>query len=176
MRAIFLDRDGVINRAYVRDGKPYPPLTINEVEILPGVKTALEKLKESGFLLVVVTNQPDVSRGIVTREKVVEINEYLNSILPIDEFITCYHDDGEDCECRKPKPGMILDAVEKYNLSVNDSYMVGDRWKDIEAGNNAGCKTIFLDYDYNEKKPTEFNYKVESLYDSVNIILESQNI
>ena len=101
-RAVFLDRDGVLNRAIVRDGRPYPPRNLSELEILPGVEPALGKLQAAGFLLIVVTNQPDVARGVTTREEVEKINAALGSVLPIDEFRTCYHDTNAGCECRKP--------------------------------------------------------------------------
>jgi D-glycero-D-manno-heptose 1,7-bisphosphate phosphatase len=170
-KAVFLDRDGVINRAIVREGKPCPPANLAELEILPGVAQALEKLRAAGFLLVVVTNQPDVARGTTRREVVEEINTSLAAELPIDEFRTCYHDSGDGCECRKPKPGALLIAAKQYGLDIAQSYMVGDRWRDIEAGQKAGCKTIFVDYCYDEKQPNTFDYKVASLAEATVIIL-----
>ena len=170
-KAVFLDRDGVINRASVREGKPCPPANLAELEILPGVAQALEKLRAAGFLLVVVTNQPDVARGTTRREVVEEINTSLAAELPIDEFRTCYHDSGDGCECRKPKPGALLIAAKQYGLDIAQSYMVGDRWRDIEAGQKAGCKTIFVDYCYDEKQPNTFDYKVASLAEATVIIL-----
>ena len=106
-RAVFLDRDGVLNRAVVREGKPYPPANVGEMEILPGVQESLEALRAAGFLLIVVTNQPDVARGTATRAAVEAINAALGEALPIDEFRTCFHDSGFGCDCRKPKPRRI---------------------------------------------------------------------
>jgi len=170
-RAVFLDRDGVINRAHVREGKPYPPSGWAEIEILPDVPQALMTLRRAGFLLIVVTNQPDVARGTTSREAVEEINKHLALHLAIDEFYTCFHDTQDGCECRKPQPGSLLAAARKYTIDLGSSYMVGDRWKDIEAGRRAGCKTIFIDYGYTEKQPESVDYRVSSLLDAAHIIL-----
>jgi D-glycero-D-manno-heptose 1,7-bisphosphate phosphatase len=170
-KAVFLDRDGVINRAVVRDGKPYPPADLSETEILPGVEDALLDLKAANYLLIVITNQPDVARGTTARETVDGINAFLGSRLPIDEFRTCYHDSGDGCDCRKPLPGSILSAAQKYGIDLSASFMVGDRWRDIEAGQNAGCRTIFIDYGYNEKQPATEVRRVSSLKEAANVIL-----
>jgi D-glycero-D-manno-heptose 1,7-bisphosphate phosphatase len=170
-RAVFLDRDGVINRAIVRDKKPYPPRTLNDLKILPGVLEALQDLHKAGWLLIVVTNQPDVSRGITNISDVEAINRYLMDSLPIDEIRTCYHDDQDICRCRKPMPGLLIAAAETHNINLSSSFMVGDRWRDIIAGNNAGCKTIFIDYGYDEQQPNEFNYLADSLFHASEIIL-----
>jgi len=170
-RAVFLDRDGVINRAMVRDGKPYPPANLAEMEILPGVLDALTKLHNAEFMLIVVTNQPDVARGTTPMAAVEEINNYLYSCLPIDEFRTCYHDSGDGCDCRKPLPGAIMAAAIQHGIALGGSYMIGDRWRDIEAGQRAGCKTIFIDYGYDEKQPESVNYRVRSLKEASQFIL-----
>ena len=153
-RAVFLDRDGVINRSITRDGKPYPPSSVAEVEILSGVSEALEKLKDVGFLLVCVTNQPDVARRTQKKEIVEAIHELLLESLCIDEILVCYHDDQDKCKCRKPLPGMLLDAADRLEIDLKQSFMVGDRWRDIEAGQNAGCRAILIEYDYKEKGPS----------------------
>ncbi len=152
-RAVFLDRDGVINRCVIRDRKPYPPSFPEEVEILPGVSEALRRLKKAGFLLICVTNQPDVARGKQRREIVELIHENLLKSLPLDKIMVCYHDDSDRCRCRKPLPGMFLDAALEFSINLKESFMVGDRWRDIEAGQNAGCKTILIDYGYKERDP-----------------------
>lgn len=170
-RAIFLDRDGVINRSIIRNGKPYPPLSIDQVEILPGVEMALSQLQSAGFLLIVVTNQPDVARGSVTEDEVQEINQLLARQLPIDSFRVCFHDDRDNCNCRKPMPGLLLDACREYDIDIGVSYMIGDRWRDVEAGNNAGCKSIYINYNYDEKRPSHFYFQVNSLVEAVDIIL-----
>jgi D-glycero-D-manno-heptose 1,7-bisphosphate phosphatase len=170
-RAVFLDRDGVINRAIVRDGKPYPPAHVGELEVLPGVAAALQRLKTAGYLLVVVTNQPDVARGTQSRAMVEAIHARLASILPIDEFRACYHDDGDACACRKPKPGLILDSARAHNLDLAASVAVGDRWRDVEAGEHAGCATVFLDHGYEERKPQKPDAVFASLPEAAEWIL-----
>jgi len=173
-KAIFLDRDGVLNRALIREGRPYPPQNINEVEILAGVPIALKLLKSAGFLLITVSNQPDVARGTLSRETVDAINSLLCAQLPIDHFVMCYHDNGDRCECRKPKPGMIISSASKFNIDLGKSYMIGDRWRDIVAGSVAGCKTVFLDYKYDEQRPESFNYITESLLEAAKLILSAE--
>lgn len=170
-RAVFLDRDGVINRAIVRDGKPYPPADLSALEILPGVSDAMHMLNEAGWLIIVVTNQPDVARGTTLKVDVEAINAHLQNCLPIYEFRTCYHDSGDGCSCRKPLPGALFAAADAHGIDLASSYMVGDRWRDTEAGERAGCKTIFLDYGYDEMQPRNFNYRVRSLAEAVEIIL-----
>lgn len=170
-RAVFLDRDGVINRALERGGVPRPPSSPEELEILPGVPEALARLKSAGFRLVVVTNQPDVARGVLSRESVERIHSVMSSALPIDEFRVCWHDDNDRCGCRKPKPGMLLDAAREADLDLRSSYMVGDRWRDMEAGESAGCITVFVDAGYQERRPPGFSARVRSLAEGADWIL-----
>lgn len=148
--AVFLDRDGVINRTFVVDGVPHPPQSVAECEILPGVFDALSSLKELGLPLIVVTNQPDVARGSQTRLAVDTINAYLASMLPIDAFYVCCHDNADKCECRKPKPGMLLRAAREHGIDLSRSFMVGDRYSDILAGAAAGCRTLLIDLPYSQ--------------------------
>ena len=171
-RAVFLDRDGVINRAIVREGRPYPPKGLQELEILPGTLEALNRLHEAGFRLIVVTNQPDVARGKQARKTVEEIHTELNAQLPLDDIRVCYHDDSDHCVCRKPEPGMLLGASKDANLDLPTSFVVGDRWRDIEAGYRAGCITVFIDYNYAEKEPRQPHKKVSSLSEAADWILQ----
>ena len=152
-RAVFLDRDGVLNRAIVRNGKPYPPRNLAEVDILDGVSEAVASLQRAGFLTVVVTNQPDVARGTTPRDLVDTINNRMKAELGLDAVLTCFHDNAENCDCRKPKAGLLLQARDAYGLDLASSFMIGDRWRDIEAGINAGCRTAFIDYHYDEPRP-----------------------
>jgi D-glycero-D-manno-heptose 1,7-bisphosphate phosphatase len=170
-RAVFLDRDGVINRVVLREKKPYPPASERELEILPGVADALLQLKAAGFLLIVVSNQPDVARGTSSLSVVESINQALGAALPIDEFKMCYHDSSANCACRKPRPGMLLDAAHKWNIDLSRSFMVGDRWRDTEAGQAAGCDTFFIDYGYDEKQPEQVDHRVGSLLEAAKVIL-----
>lgn len=135
----------------MRNGRPYPPASLAEMEIAEGVLQALQALKDAGFLLIGVTNQPDVARGTQKQEVVESINLALMRALPLDEILVCYHDDGDDCACRKPKPGLLYQAAESYAIDLKTSFMIGDRWKDVEAGRQAGCKTVLIDYHYAEK-------------------------
>ena len=154
LKAVFLDRDGVLNRTILRHGKPHPPATLEELEILPGVPQALADLKECGFLLLVVTNQPDVARGTQRRATVESLHAALTKNLPIDDFFVCYHDDPDNCDCRKPKPGLLLQAAARYDLDLSSSYLIGDRWRDIDAGHAAGCATVWIDAGYTERGPS----------------------
>ncbi len=173
-RAVFLDRDGVINRAFVKDGKPLPPPTIEQLEILPGVPEALQALKQGGYKLLVVTNQPDINRGTVSKGTVDAMHQDLSAHLPIDEFFVCRHTDADQCDCRKPLPGMLLEAAQKHNIDMSASFMVGDRWRDVEAGYNAGCRTVLIDYGYSEKAPDRMpDFRVKSLREAADWILRS---
>ena len=169
-RAVFLDRDGVLNRAPIRKGRPYTPNSVSELEVLPGVPEALDRLREAGFRLIVVTNQPDVARGTQRREAVEAINSALSVQLGINDFRVCYHDDGDGCNCRKPAPGLLLAAAQEGQLDLSSCFMIGDRWRDIEAGRRVGCATIFIDYGYDEKQPTDFHVRVQSLAEAADYI------
>ena len=174
--AVFLDRDGVINRAIIREGKPYPPRKLEEFEILPGAISSINRLADSGFVLIGITNQPDVARGIQSRENVEAFNALIQSKLPISEIFVCYHDSIDQCNCRKPKPGLILRAVEKYGIDLSRSWMVGDRWKDIAAGIAVGLKTIFIDYHYTESyEGFTADYMVDDTALIADLILRRQN-
>ena len=172
LKAVFLDRDGVLNEPIVIDGKPYPPNNLSELIIYPGASNNLKRLRALGYLLVVVTNQPDVARGKTSLETVNSINNAIKDKLPVDLILTCFHDDNDGCNCRKPKFGMFLNAAAQLSLNLNDCYMIGDRWKDIQAGENASCKTIFVDRRYTERRPAAPDYEVSDLREAVNIIEE----
>jgi D-glycero-D-manno-heptose 1,7-bisphosphate phosphatase len=170
-RAVFLDRDGVINAAVVRDGKPYPPADVHALEILPGVAEALAELRGAGFTLVVVTNQPDVARGTTPRATVDAIHERLRATLGLDAIYACFHDNTDHCGCRKPRPGMLVDAARDLGLDLQASWMVGDRWRDVDAGIAAGCHTIWVNQHYAEPAPTQFDVEVGSLAEAARFIL-----
>ena len=171
-RAVFLDRDGVLNEAPVRDGTPFPPATLAELHILPGTAEALARLKEREFLLLVVTNQPDVARGRQKRAVVEEICRRLRVELPLDDIFTCYHDDGDACDCRKPLPGLMIRAAQQYGIDLSRSFLTGDRWRDIDAGARAGCRTVWIDRGYAERSPSSTpDARVNSLPEAVDWIL-----
>jgi D-glycero-D-manno-heptose 1,7-bisphosphate phosphatase len=168
---MFLDRDGVINRAVIREGIPCPPASLNELEILPGVPAALNALKAGGYQLVVVTNQPDVARGSTSLQLVGDIHARLADTLALDAILTCFHDDSDDCECRKPKPGLLLQAARELSLDLASSFMIGDRWRDVEAGRRAGCRTFYVDQGYEERMPVCTDFRVDSLSQAAGVVL-----
>ncbi len=172
-RAVFLDRDGIINRSVVSNGKPYPPATLAELEILPGVADALRRLKAAGFLTIVATNQPDVATGKQSRAIVDAIHAHMRATLEIDDIRVCFCVEGPDCPCYKPKPGLLVDAAKDWNVDLGQSFMVGDRWRDIGAGHAAGCSTFFVDYGYDEALTFTPNHTVSGLSEAADIILAS---
>jgi D-glycero-D-manno-heptose 1,7-bisphosphate phosphatase len=139
---VFLDRDGVLNRSVYRDGVASPPNSLDDFELLPGVRDAVDQLKDAGYVLVVVTNQPDIARGTQSASVVDAMNEVVRRELGIDAILVCPHDDADECACRKPKPGMLLEAMERFDIDRDRSFMVGDRWRDVAAGRAAGCRTV----------------------------------
>jgi len=173
-RAVFLDRDGVINRALVRNGRPYAPVSLAELEFLPGVAEAVGKLKQAGFKIIVVTNQPDVATGLLSSETLAAMHERVSLELAVDDIKVCYHVDEDRCECRKPKPGMLLEAAAQSSLDLERSYLVGDRWRDIAAGRAAGCKTILIRCDYDEQQADRPDAVVESLLEASELILSGE--
>ena len=143
-RAVFLDRDGVINRGVVHGARSFSPMSLDEFEILPGVPEALGKLRQAGFVLVVCTNQPDVRRRNTKRENVDAIHESMRRQLPLDEIRVCFHDDADRCACRKPQPGLLIAAAVDHEIQLGESFMIGDRWRDVGAGKAAGCHTVLV--------------------------------
>jgi len=172
-RAVFLDRDGVLNRAVVRDRKPYAPESLDDLEILPGVTWALRMLHEAGFLLIVVTNQPEVARGRVAQDVVEAMHRRLREELPLDDIKVCYETDSPASTCYKPKPGMLLDAAREHHIELARSYMVGDRWRDVGAGKAAGCFTIFIDRGYDEPSAEAPDAVCADLTEATSLILHA---
>jgi D-glycero-D-manno-heptose 1,7-bisphosphate phosphatase len=169
-RAVFLDRDGVLNAVTVQDQTPYPPHNVHEVHVLPRVSEALQTLKRLGFLLIVVTNQPDVARGTQTVAGVEAINATLAKQLPLDEFRVCYHDDADQCDCRKPKPGLLLAAAKARDIDLPASFLVGDRSGDILAGAAAGCRTFLVQRPYSNAAKCKPDFTVSDLSEAAQII------
>jgi D-glycero-D-manno-heptose 1,7-bisphosphate phosphatase len=170
---VFLDRDGVLNKVRLVDGNPHPPQTTSEVEIISSSVEACQRLREAGYLLVVVSNQPDVARGTQTLAGVTALNDLVGSHVAVDEFVVCPHDDDDGCDCRKPSPGMLTAAAGRLNIDLRRSFMVGDRWRDIEAGQHAGCRTIFIDRGYAERQPEAPDLVVTELGEAVPFLLEA---
>jgi D-glycero-D-manno-heptose 1,7-bisphosphate phosphatase len=173
VRAVFLDRDGVLNANIERDGRPVAPWRLQDYEILPGVPEAVGELKRAGFVTVVVTNQPDIATGRSSRATLVAMHDKLRRQVEIDDIRVCPHVDADACACRKPKPGMLLDAAADHAIALNRSWLVGDRWRDIAAGQAAGCRSILVgDWDGDVPAGRQPAYAcVKSLPDAVTIIL-----
>jgi D-glycero-D-manno-heptose 1,7-bisphosphate phosphatase len=173
--AVFLDRDGVINANIERNGKPVAPVALDQFRLLPGVEEAVSRLKAAGYLVIVATNQPDVSTGLTPQSVVEAMHAEIRQRMPIDEIKVCYHTDKDQCTCRKPKPGLLLEAAAQYGIDLLTSYMVGDRWKDTEAGRAAGCLTVFIDIGYEQDGPNSPDIVVKSLPEAVTEILARQH-
>lgn len=166
-RAIFLDRDGVINRNEVRDGRPHGPQTVEDFVILPGVGAAVAALRAAGYLVIVATNQPRVPP-----ETLAAMHAKMRRFVPVDDIRICPHAEADDCACRKPKPGLLLEAARAHGISLAQSWMVGDRWRDVEAGKAAGCRTVFIDHGYtNEPQPRDPDLVARSLLEAVPYLL-----
>lgn len=179
-RAVFLDRDGVLNRAVVRNGTPHPPSSLKELEFYGDVVDGCARLKAANFLLIVITNQPDVGRGIQSREAVEAMHLKLQLVLPsLDRIEVCYHGGeryGQPCDCRKPKPGLILRAAAELNINLNESYVIGDRWRDIDCARAAGCRAIFIQRGYNEVLREAPDFTVANFEDAVDCVLRDASV
>jgi D-glycero-D-manno-heptose 1,7-bisphosphate phosphatase len=175
-RAIFLDRDGVLSRSLVRNGLPFAPTTLDDFEILPEVPEACHRLKKVGFLLIVVTNQPEVGRGAIKQEAVEAMHAKMRRELPIDRVDVCYHPGHgmSHCDCRKPKTGLLVAAARELNIDLAQSWMVGDRWRDIDCGFAAGCRTVFIDRGYVETLKQTPDYRAQDLAEAAKIILATK--
>ena len=173
-KAVFLDRDGVLNRAIVREGRPHAPRSLDELELLPGAAAACDSLHAAGYLLILVTDQRDVARGRQTIENVHAMNAILAEQLDLDACEVCVHDDAEQCRCRKPRPGLLIQAARRMGIRLEESFAVGDRWRDIEAGQRAGCRTVFIDYGYDEKRPRRSDYTSTNLRHATEWILRKK--
>jgi len=162
-KAFFFDRDGILNKAVIKQLKPYSPRYPSELNLNYEFVKFIKKLKAKNFLIIVISNQPDVKNGKLTKYSLKIINSIIKRYFLIDEIYVCIHGKKDNCECRKPKPGMLKKASEKWNIDFKKSYFIGDRWKDISAGASMDCTTIFIDYNYNEPKPKFYDYKFNNI-------------
>lgn len=144
-RAIFLDRDGVLTVSTVRKGKGYAPLSLDQFRFYPGVANCVNRIRELGFIPILVSNQPDVANGLLPIHVLEQMNQKIRQELDITEINNCTHNNENQCLCRKPKPGMLTASANKLGINMNESWMIGDRDGDISAGIAAGCRTIFID-------------------------------
>jgi D-glycero-D-manno-heptose 1,7-bisphosphate phosphatase len=176
-RAVFLDRDGVLNRPLIRDGLPFPPANAGEFELYPGVVEGCRQLKKAGFVLIVVTNQPDVGRGTQSREWVDAMHSTLRAAIPeLDAIEVCFHagsSHGDPCDCRKPKPGMIVRAAERHGLDLKSSFLIGDRWRDVDCAQAAGCRAVFVERGYRETLRAKPEFIVSTFQEAVATILSA---
>ena len=170
-RAVFLDRDGVLVVPEFRDGRSFAPRRLADFRLYDQADYWLGRMKDAGFRLVVVTNQPDVGSGLVELTVVEEMHRRLAEALPVDAIEACYHQRGDGCDCRKPKPGMLQRAAERLSLNCARSFMIGDRAGDVEAGRAAGCTTIFIDLGYVDERPERPDFTVSSLDEAAQIVL-----
>jgi D-glycero-D-manno-heptose 1,7-bisphosphate phosphatase len=149
---------------------------LEEFELLPGAAQTIEALRKAGFLIIVVTNQPDVATGVQRREVVEAMHENLRAAGLCDDIKVCFHTDADGCECRKPKPGMLIDAAREWQIDLSRSFMVGDRWRDVAAGKAAGCYTFLIDYEYRERRADNPDAVVWSLEEAGRLILQNLHI
>jgi D-glycero-D-manno-heptose 1,7-bisphosphate phosphatase len=172
-RAIFLDRDGVINKVIFKDGRVLSPRSIAEFDLSDDIEEFLATSRQFGFVNIVITNQPDIARGLISWDAVEAMHQFIKKSLPVDDIFVCPHDDTDNCNCRKPKHGMLLEAAAKWNIDLASSFLIGDQLKDIDAGNEAGCTTILIDYPYNAAAKADF--RVSHLSSAVELILRNED-
>jgi D-glycero-D-manno-heptose 1,7-bisphosphate phosphatase len=171
--AVFLDRDGVIVIPEFRDRRSFAPRRLEDFKLYPDAAASLQRLKQAGFLLAVITNQPDVGNGLITRSEAEAMHDIMRRQLPIDAIKACYHRQDEHCDCRKPKPGMILEAAKEPAVRLERSFMVGDRGSDVAAGRAAGCATVFIDLGYAEPAPDHPDFVVTSIREAADVIIQT---
>jgi D-glycero-D-manno-heptose 1,7-bisphosphate phosphatase len=173
--AVFLDRDGTLNVQVVREGKPYAPEVLGDFRLFDEAAAACRDLRAAGYALVVATNQPDVGRGKVAKAVIESMHEQLMRLIPEIERVEVSYDPGrgEDAPRRKPGPGMLLDAAKALNLDLSRSWMVGDRWRDVECGKAAGVRTVFIDFGYDEVLPAPADHTVRTIREAADVILKS---
>jgi D-glycero-D-manno-heptose 1,7-bisphosphate phosphatase len=169
--AVFLDRDGVLNRILIEDGLPVGPHTLADFTLIEGVADHVRRLKAAGYKVLVVTNQPEIARGRLAPDALEAMHRRLRAEVPVDGIHVCPHDDKDHCACRKPKPGLLLSAAREHGIDLTRSFMVGDRWRDVEAGKAAGCRTFLVDYGYREELKTPPDRVVADLGEAVRVIL-----
>jgi len=170
-RAVFLDRDGVLTVPEFRDGRSFAPRCLEHFRLYDGAAEATAQLKAAGFRLIVVTNQPDVGYGRTPIDTVQEMHRRLAALLPIDAIESCYHRRDDGCDCRKPKPGMLRRAAERFAIDCAASFMIGDRSSDVAAGRSIGCRTVFIDFGYRDEHPDGADFVANSLGEAAKIVL-----
>ena len=173
-RAVFFDRDGVVTRAIVREGRAYAPLTLEDFAIVPDAAETVAQVRRAGFLAIVVTNQPEIARGQLSWATLTAMHQRLRAIVPVDAIYVCPHDSADGCDCHKPQSGLLRQAASEWNLDLSASFLIGDRWRDIGAGRAAGCYTILIERDYSGT--VDANYRTSDLCSAVRHILTLENV
>ena len=169
-RAVYLDRDGTLNVPILREGRAYAPVTESDFRIYPEARAALARLKDAGLLTIVVTNQPELATGELTWKVLERMHGVLRRALPIDDIYVCPHHSSEACDCHKPRPKLLNQAAEKWGVALGSSFLVGDRWRDIGAGNNAGCTTVLIERSYSGACDPDF--RAPDLRNAIEVIVE----
>lgn len=174
-KAIFLDRDGVLVVPHFREGRSFAVRSLKEFRLYPESYEALSLLKKAGFILIVVTNQPDIGAKIIAQDTVDQMHTILARDLPIDHISVCPHTKEQSCRCRKPLPGLLNKAATDLGIDLARSYMVGDRASDVEAGQRVGCQTIFIDLGYtSEVKPISASFSCKNVLDAAHWIIKQE--
>jgi D-glycero-D-manno-heptose 1,7-bisphosphate phosphatase len=143
-QAVFIERDGVLNAARVEKQQQISPVTLEDFQLHEDAAPLLKKLKATGLILIVTTNQPGLSRGYQSRRELDRMHDRLRKVFPLDDILVCPHDETDRCPCRKPKPGLLAEAAFKWHLNLEHSYVISDKWQDAEAARNAGCTSLLL--------------------------------
>jgi D-glycero-D-manno-heptose 1,7-bisphosphate phosphatase len=172
-RAVFLDRDGVVNANVVIGGRPVAPRRLEDFRLLPGAAAAIRRLRRAGFFVCIATNQPDIGNRLVNPSAVAAMHARLRRMVRLDALLMCPHRQDEGCSCRKPKPGLLLAAAKRHRLDLARSYMIGDRNSDVLAGVAAGCYTIFIHRGCSESRRylLTADYIARSLSEAAHIVL-----
>ncbi len=165
-KAVFIERDGILNEVKADTKHQIAPLTFEEFKINKAAEPALRKLKAAGFVLIVTTNQPGLSRGHQSRRELDRMHEIIKRCFPIDDIAVCPHDESDHCPCRKPRPGLLIEAAFKWGLNLDHSYVVSDKWQDAEASRTAGCTSLIL------KSPWVGNVRHDFVLPSLDAIAE----
>jgi len=141
---VFIERYGILNFVCVGQQRPVSPLTLAEFRPNKQAVPLMKELKAAGLTLIVTTNQPGLSRGYQSRQELDRIHRVLRAVFPVDDILVCPHDEMDDCPCRKPKPGLLVEALFKWRLNPSRSFVISDKWQDAEAARSAGCQAILV--------------------------------
>lgn len=169
-RAVFLDRDGVLSEPVIQGNRAYAPLTLDQFRLVEGASGQIQRLRSAGLLCIVFTNQPEVARGHLPPQALDSMHHRLRKEIAVDDVLICVHDTNEGCECHKPQPGMIYEAARKWAIELPASFVIGDRWRDIEAGRTAGCYTVLIDRPYSNCAVADAS--AANLTEAVEIVLK----